>query len=160
LRRAVGPFIYKQDNFPMEWLRPQALRHEHNRFVPESEAPQRHYSLDFVSRHGNLRKALPVVPATQPRRRQTVSNRDLSRAHVAREPCETEAAADIPSEIDDEAISAAILEVFDCSVQSAGKPHPERTRKVSDPEDANVGWDHRVSQTLRFNDRRPLLRAF
>ncbi len=109
LRRAVSPFIYKQDNLPMEWLRPQALRHEHNRLVPESEAPQRYYSLDFVSRHGNLRKALPVVPATQALRCQTVSNWDLPGTHVARQPREAEAAADIPAKVDDEAIGATVL---------------------------------------------------
>src|ERR1700724_3333920 len=85
---------------------------------------------------------------------------NLARAHIARQAGEPQAAADVPAEVNDQAVAALLFEMVNRGIQCVRKSHPHGPGKVLDLKKANVRSDLRVNRALRFDDRRALLRAF
>jgi hypothetical protein len=61
-----------------------------------------------------------------------VADGDLAGAHVAGKVGESEAAADIPPQVNDQAAALLLFEIDSCFIQCFSKSHPCRTGKVGD----------------------------
>src|ERR1039458_946241 len=85
---------------------------------------------------------------------------NLARAHIAGQAGEPQAAADVPAEVNDQAVAALLFEMVNRGIQCVRKSHPHGPGKVLDLEKANIRSDLRVNRALRFDDRRALLSPF
>src|SRR5205809_781421 len=87
-------------------------------------------------------------------------NGNLAGAHIACQASESEAAANVPAEVDDQAFAALLLEMLNRGIQGVRKSHAHGPGEVRDLKKADVRSDLRVNRALRFDDRRALLRPF
>ena len=89
-----------------------------------------------------------------------MADSDLAGAHIAGQTSESQAAADIPAQVDDQAPALLLFEIVNRAIQCVRKSHPHGAGKVGDLEKSNVLPNFRVNRALRFDDWRALFRSF
>jgi len=135
------------------------LVEEHYGLVAKCETGERQHELRRRSRHRNTWQGVAGVPLAEAGRRQAVTDRDSVGTQVAGKAGETQTAADVSAQINDNTVAAPALEIPNCQVECVREANPCGTGEVGNLEDPGFGGRDCMNRASRFDNPRALFGA-